>query len=141
MTAGTTRLTVSGARELRSALREMGADLGDMKSINQKIADMVADEARSRVPMGPTGNLRGSIVGRGLKTRGYVKAGTTKRGNVPYAGPIHFGWPVRNISPQPFLYDALDSRGSEVFDMYAKRVGDLVQRVETDTRIKSSVKL
>lgn len=141
MAAGTTRFTVSGAKELRKALRDMGVDLADFKAVNQRIADMVAEEARGRAPIGPTGNLRGSIVGKGLKTRGYVKAGTRKSGNVPYAGPIHFGWPARSISPQPFLYDAIDSRRSEVLDVYAKRVGELVQRVETDTRIKSLVKL
>jgi len=32
-----------------------------------------------------------------------VQAG---RASVPYAGPIHWGWPARNIEPQPFLTDA-----------------------------------
>ncbi len=25
---------------------------------------------------------------------------------MPYAGPIHYGWPRRNIEPQPWLVNA-----------------------------------
>jgi hypothetical protein len=28
------------------------------------------------------------------------------RASVPYAGPIHWGWPARNISANPFLSNA-----------------------------------
>jgi hypothetical protein len=54
-----------------------------------------------------------------------VRAGRT---SVPYAGPIHFGWPAHNIEPTPFLYDALDQRRSEVIDLYEQRVGDLIRK-------------
>ena len=36
------------------------------------------------------------------------------RAAVPYAGVIHFGWAAHSIAPQPFLYDAADSRADEV---------------------------
>jgi creatinine amidohydrolase/Fe(II)-dependent formamide hydrolase-like protein len=139
MAAGTTRLTVTGAKELQKALRQMAVDMSDMKAVNTKIAEMVAAEAR------------GTIKGGATKTRAWVKAGNNRKkkklkrggysqGAVPYAGPIHFGWPARHIRPQPFLYDAIDSRAGEVVDVYKKRVAELVQRVETDTRIKQLVR-
>jgi hypothetical protein len=128
----------------------MAVDMSDMKAVNTKIAEMVAAEARGRAP-NLSGTLRGTIKGGATKTRAWVKAGNNRKkkklkrggysqGAVPYAGPIHFGWPARHIRPQPFLYDAIDSRAGEVVDVYKKRVAELVQRVETDTRIKQLVR-
>ena len=50
-----------------------------------------------------------------VETGGKVRAGMKA---VPYAGPIHFGWGRRNITPQPFLYQAIDRRHAEVLDTY-----------------------
>jgi hypothetical protein len=53
--------------------------------------------------------------------------------SVPYAGPIHFGWPRHNIKPQPFLYDAADRRINDVVNVYEKRVDALVTRLDRET--------
>ncbi len=129
MAAGTNaRVQVTGAKELRKALKKMGADVKDLTAINKKAAETVADEARERAPI-LTGVLRKTIRARATKTRGYVTAGT----GIPYAGVIHFGWPRHGISPQPFIFDALDARKDEVVHAYEKRIGDLVERVGRET--------
>jgi hypothetical protein len=125
----TARIQVEGAVELRRALKRMGADLKDLTKINREAAEVVAGDARSNAPR-LTGKLAGSIKGRATKTRATVTAGSRF---IPYAGPIHFGWPARNISPQPFLYDAIDRRRDEVVRKYQERVGELVVRVGRET--------
>lgn len=123
------RVEVTGARELRLALKRMGADLKEMQRTNKAAAQPVADRARQIVPH-LTGTLSASIRPTATQKEGAVLAGSRA---VPYAGPIHFGWPSRNISPQPFLYNALDDRRDEVLDVYSERVDDLVRRLDRMT--------
>ena len=140
--AGKPAVTVSGAAEFRAKLEKMGVDLHDFKRINKLLASNVADEARQRAPVGPgreghaAGTLRDDIRGGGTKTRAYVSVG---RKRIPYAGPIHFGWPARNIPANPFLYEAMDSRADEVRDVYAHRVDELAMRTRTNAAIKAKL--
>jgi hypothetical protein len=127
--AGKPAIKVEGARELRKALGRMEDGLSDLTALHREIAERVASDARERAPS-LSGKLRGSIKGKGYKTRAAVTAGSKL---VPYAGPIHFGWPARNIKPQPFLYDALDHRKGEIVNAYEERVGELVKRLDRET--------
>ena len=124
---GTTkpRIEVEGAREFRAAMKKMGADLKEFKKINKAAAEIVARRARQNAPR-RSGKLAGTIRAGAAQTRGYVSAG---RKSVPYAGPIHYGWPKRNIEANTFLLDAVDDTRTEVVDQYEKMVGDLVVRV------------
>lgn len=126
---GKPAVQVTGARELRKALRNMGDDLSDLTALHRDLAEIVASAARPRTPV-RSGRLRESIRGKGSKTRASVMAGSRV---IPYAGPIHFGWPAHGISPQPFLYDALDARKRAVVDKYEDRVGDLVKKLDRET--------
>lgn len=111
-------IELEGQREFRRALRAMGDDLDDLKAAHLAGARIVMKEALELVPV-LTGTLQETIRASGTKTRGVVRAGYKR---VPWAGPIHFGWPDRNITPQPFLYDAIDHRRDEVLDVYWDRV-------------------
>ena len=106
MAAGKPAVRVKGAAEFRAAMKRMGADLSDLTAINRQAAETVAGTARDKAPR-LTGALESSIRAGATRTRGTVKAGSRA---IPYAGVIHFGWPAHNISPQPFIYDALDER-------------------------------
>ncbi len=127
--AGKPVVQVTGAKELRAALKHMGADLKDLTRTNKAAAQPVAERAREIAP-NVSGRLSGSTRATATRTQGLVAAGGSA---VPYAGPIHFGWRARNISPQPFLYDALDQRKDEVVRVYEERVGELVIRVGRET--------
>ena len=129
MAAGKPAVTVTGAREFRAAMTRMGADLKDMTAIHKRVAEIVADQSRHIVPyLG--GALSGSIKSTATRTRGRVQAGSR---SVPYAGPIHFGWPARNIKASPFLWDALEDKESEVVDKYEQFVEALVEKVGRET--------
>lgn len=110
-------------------MKRMGADLKDMQRTNKAASQPVAARARDIVPH-LTGTLAASIRATATQKEGAVLAGSRA---VPYAGPIHFGWPRRNISPQPFLYDALDDRRDDVVDIYNERVEDLVRALDRMT--------
>ncbi len=128
--AGTTaRVQVTGAKELRRALAHMEADVKDLTPINREAAETVATEARGTAPV-LSGALRRTIKSSATKTKGVVRAGGK---GIPYAGVIHFGWPAHNIKAQPFIFDALASRESEVVEKYQRRIADLVERVGRET--------
>ena len=88
-----------------------------------------SDRAREIVPR-LTGTLALSIRPTASQKEGAVLAGSR---SVPYAGPIHFGWPSRNIEPDPFLYDALGDRRDQVIEVYEARVEALVRKLDRET--------
>lgn len=92
-------IQIEGARELRKQLRAAGDNLEDLKAANQRAADIAASEARRRAPK-LTGALAGDIRTSGTKTAGIIRAGRKK---IPYAGPIHWGWPARGIEARPYI--------------------------------------
>lgn len=107
----------------------MGGDLRDLTKANKAAAEVVAVEARNIAPR-VTGHLAGSTRATATKVQGQVAVGSS---SVPYAGPIIFGWPRRNIAPNPFIYEALDDRRGEVEDVYHRRVDELIRRVYRET--------
>lgn len=127
------QIRVDGAKDLRRALNK-AADKDSkeaLKRANREGAEIVAREARVTVPKGKSLKLAGSVRATAGVASGAVRAG---RAGVPYAGPIHFGWPARNIEPQPFLYEAADRRVDEVVSVYQARVQNIVEAVEASTR-------
>lgn len=115
MAVADTTVTVDGLNQLRRALKSLDPQAKeDFKQAGYASATIVADAARTLVPV-LTGNLRDTIRAALIESGGKVRAGIK---SVPYAGPIHFGWGRRNITPQPFLYSAIDSRREEVLDTY-----------------------
>lgn len=100
----------------------------ELKAIHLAGAEVVKSDALSRVP------VRSGRLQRSVRAAGQVKFGVVRAGfkSVPYAGPIHFGWPIRNIRPQPFLYDAKDARRDEVVDIFDKRLAALIRKHNLD---------
>lgn len=120
-------VVIQGMPQLRRQLNALGdAAVNDLKDVHQQNADLVLNEARTIVPV-RTGRLRETLRASGTKTGGRVRAGFKK---VPYAGPIHFGWSRRNIKPNPFLYDALDKRRSEVVQNYERQIDALRRKYD-----------
>jgi hypothetical protein len=117
---------IEGVRELSRALGKADADLKtELRLIHKDVAGVVSDEARNLVPV-RSGALRDSIRPLGTQRVGRVAAGKAR---VPYAGPIHFGWPARNISPQPFLVDALQHESTTISVVYEREIRQFIDRV------------
>ena len=120
-------IEVEGGPQLRRAFRKLGDRAGDLKALHADVAQPVLDSAEQGVPV-VSGRLRRTLRKSARKTGASIEAG---RG-IPYEGPIHFGWRARNIEPQPFLYDALDDRRSEVARKYDEGIGRLVMRFDAE---------
>jgi len=109
-----------------------------IRDAHKNAAEPVLEEALRLVPR-RSGKLAGSLRAAGTLSGGRVSAGLAR---VPYAGPIHFGWPTRPnrskgwrggpIRPNPFLYDALDARRQQVLDVYETRVNEWIRRAGLD---------
>ena len=114
---------IEGLREVQKALNKFSdATRKEMQSTHLKAAEIVVGASKRFVPI-KTGALAQSIRPAAVMSGGRVKVGSA---SVPYAGPIHFGWPARSIKPQPFVYDALDTRRGEVSRLYEKRMAVLM---------------
>lgn len=123
--AATSGVHVVGLRELRQALRRLPPDFTvELKSLHADAARIVERNAASRAPV-RTGRLRASIRSSGTQRTGVVRAG---RKAVPYAGPIHWGWPARNIRPQRFLTDALAAEQDRVVGVLRNGLDRLIGR-------------
>ena len=121
-------IKVTNLREINKALRNIGTPNDAIKKAGKESGELVANEARSLVPV-RSGALRNSIrVSALLSGKVSVSAGnnrTTKSG-IPYANPIHWGWFKRNIKPQPFFVKALGYTRAEVYKNYFKQVEKLI---------------
>ena len=115
---------VLGARQLRATLRRAGQDMSDLKRVHAEVGRIVvaAASAPSR-----TGTLAASIRSGAAATSATVRAGGAR---VPYAGPIHWGWPARGITAQPFLSDAAQRTEPRWTEVYLTEVNRIIDRVQ-----------
>jgi hypothetical protein len=115
---------ILGLREVQRDLNKLGDDTkNEMKDTHKEAAEVVVMGAKRLVPY-RTGALAASIRALATKSSGRVRAGSA---SVPYAGPIHFGWPARAITPNPFIYDALDDRRDDIRELYEERIDELIR--------------
>lgn len=122
--AGDVRIRVAGLGKALRAMQRAGADAEDMRELMISLGMIVIHAARPRTPV-LDGRLQATLrPGRG-KTKSVVRAGGAR---TPYAGVIHYGWPARNIAPQPFLADAVTSTQSRVLGALDDGIGDLLKK-------------
>lgn len=117
---------IEGLDTLVRTLNRAGVDITELKDAHKRAGEIVATEAESRAPR-VSGKLAGSIRSARQAKRARVQAG---RASVPYAGPIHWGWPRRNIEPNPFLSDAAQATESRWRDAYVHDVQAALDKVK-----------
>lgn len=117
---------VEGLKTLRRTLKRAGVSLQDLKDAHAEVAQVVVRAAASRAPV-RTGKLVGTDRGSGTATAAVVRAG---RASVPYAGPIHWGWPKRGIKAQPWLYDAAVASKEQWTGKYLSALEKIIDQVE-----------
>ena len=132
---------IVGDRQFQRQLKRLDTLVDDLKEFHTDLGELVMREALTRVPV-RSGDLRDTVRSSGTKTRATVRAGYKA---VPYAGPLHFGWPTRPapalgwrggpIRPNPFLYDALDDRRDEVIKAYDDKIEELAKMTTTERRL------
>jgi len=121
---GDVRIRVEGLGKALRAMSKAGADAEDMRELMVSLGMIVVHAARPRTPV-LSSRLSATLrPGRG-RTKSVVRAGGAR---TPYAGVIHYGWPARNIAPQPFLSDAVTATRSKVLGALDKGIGDLLKK-------------
>lgn len=109
-TADGARVEITGLRSALRDMQRMGVEAEDLRGLMAGIGELVAGAARPRARRA-SGRMAASIRPGRNKNRALVRAGGA---SVPYAGVQHYGWARRNISPNPYLTDALAARQSAV---------------------------
>lgn len=120
-----TTVRVDGLDRLRTTLRRAGHDVSQFKEANRAAANVVAGAARPVAPK-RTGRLAATVRTGATQKAGVVRAGRAK---VPYAGPIHWGWPARGIEAQPFLSDTARRTEPEWGEVYDRHVDDILNSI------------
>lgn len=117
---------VEGGRRLRATLRQAGDDLQGMRDAHRDASQIAANAAAALAPV-RSGRLRATVRAAGTKTAGIIRAGFAR---VPYAGPVHWGWPRRNIPANTFLSDGAKSTEPRWLPVYMKHVEQALDKIE-----------
>jgi len=124
-----TGIKVRGFNQAIRSLRELGVPDDEIKRAGSESGELVANEARTLVPV-RTGKLRDSIRVSKTLRKVTIQAGNNRKSKsgIPYANPIHWGWFKRNIKPQPFFVKALGITRDEVFRNYYDQLDRLIAK-------------
>lgn len=116
-------IQITGMKELRRDLKKISKDLPkELNKVAKDAAELVAEQARVEVPV-LTGRTQAKI-----KAAGTAKGGQVRVNGLVYAPVIHFGWRRRNIEPNPYLYNSLDKRRSEVLAKFEKELAEFIDK-------------
>lgn len=126
MTAPALSVEIDGVRDVVKAIRKIEDGANDLRQVHGQAARTVEKAASPPVL---TGRLAASIRSTGQVGAGVARAG---RASVPYAGPIHWGWPARNIKANPFLLTAAEKRTPQIVDIYEKGISALIAQHHLD---------
>lgn len=119
--ADQTKIELDGDRELRATLARAENDLEELdQSENGRL---VEQRARAGAP-----KLSGALAN---SVRASDAAGGTVEiaSDLIYAAPIHYGWPAHNISPNPFLAEALADSESVIEANNLREANRILERV------------
>lgn len=123
-------LQVRGSRELKKALADAGVDVvADVKATHRKVGGIVLSKALTLVPV-KSGQLQSSIRVGVTQSAGIVRAGWAR---VPYANPIHWGWPKRHIKPTLFLTRAAKDTEPAWVNEYYKAFDEILDKIRNST--------
>lgn len=114
-------IVVEGAAELDRTLTAAADHLVET-SVNQQAAQALLDKAGPATP-----RVTGALAASGAVAAD-ADGGTVTYDGV-YAGVIHNGWPGHGIEAQPWLADTAASARTDLVDVYAGHITDLLAHV------------
>lgn len=117
---------VEGLRTLRASLKAAGLSVDDLKDAHAQVAQLVVRAAAPNAPR-RTGALAASTRGSGTQGAAVVRAGKSA---VPYAGPIHWGWPSRHIAANPWLWNAAVNSREQWTGTYLHALEAIIDKIE-----------
>lgn len=116
--------SVEGLRELRKTLKAAGVDIRELKPVNREAAEIAMDRAIQEAPE-DSGKLKATLRVGATNQAGIIRAGNNRKAGVPYAGPIHWGWPGRGIEANPFMAKAArvtENRWQQLYERFTEKV-------------------
>lgn len=117
-------IRVEGLNKVVRDLQSMGLEVEDLKDAMGNIAEQGARLASSFAPK-QTGRLAADIRGNRAKAKAVVTAG---RVAVPYAGPINYGWPARNIAASGFLQKADEAVQPYALQQLEREINEAIRK-------------
>jgi phage gpG-like protein len=117
------RVEVQGDTRLRATLALAAHRVQDMSEPGKAAGRVLVGSARAGAPV-RTGRLAASVHADTSDTETVVAS------DLVYAPVIHFGWHRHHISPNPFLYRALDNTEPVVVAAYQARVRTVLAGVK-----------
>lgn len=117
-------IKVEGAQDLQRALRQVQDGIADLKDVHKQAAELVVSDARPRARR-KTGAMAASGRATGQAREGVVRFGFAR---LPYVPIQVFGNPKHNISPNPFIYEAMDARINDVYRVYEDGVDKVIKK-------------
>lgn len=117
---------VDGAAQLRRTLRRASGDLQDLKQAHGRAAAIAGGRARRDAPHS-SGQLARTVRWGASNTAATIRAGNN--GRTRYAGVIHWGWPRRHISAQPFAAEGAKATEAQWVSVYEDAVQRILDRV------------
>jgi phage gpG-like protein len=116
------RVELVGADTFDRTLDQAADAISDMKGATEKTATLIVADARARAPR-RTGRLASSITGDVQPNQSLVGS------DLVYAPVIHWGWPDRNIAPQPFLLEAAEGTETQWVGYFEDDITKAISKV------------
>lgn len=118
-----TSVKVQGLETLLGTMQKAGEALQDMDSAHSRAAAVIASAAAAAAPR-RTGRLASSVRAGRAAGKGLVEV------NAPYAGPIEWGWPSRNIDATHFAMNAARATEPQWVHFYEDAVSKAIDGVK-----------
>jgi hypothetical protein len=110
-----TQIHVIGTEQIAATMRKAGRDVGDLTNAHRAAAAIFTPAARALAP-----RLTGALAGATRPEA--TKDGAGVSNALPYFGPIHYGWPRRNIAAHRFVDEAVTATWSQWFPIYERAI-------------------
>lgn len=107
-------------------MRRAGEDLGELKEAHQAAGSIAGRRAQATAPR-RSGRLAQNTRWGASNTSATIRAGGAR---LRYAGPIHWGWPRRNITAQPYITEAAEATEPQWTAEYQAAVERILKRIE-----------
>ena len=112
-------------KAIAKALRAVDAKLPrELRQANKEVAAEALKYVLPEVPV-LTGRLQKSTRVKANTYSAGIKSGTPAR--APYAGPRHFGWPLKGWKANYYIYRGINNAGPKLIKVYEKRISRLLK--------------
>ncbi len=121
-------ISIEGVKQVQDTLNKLERDLESNLELNKELSSTLSQKASAVAPR-LTGALASSVVGNPTAEKAQIVAGSEA---VPYAGVIEYGWPSRNIKPQPYLVPTVYKNMGYIVEKYNESIQKAIKKYNLD---------